>query len=168
MKGEDRRRKSNNYPALQACGGEGSCLRACSTNCFSDKTPFFPFIRISILHVWRLILKRKYFLLVGECCHSCWRWLQSSCSRWKQCWWWLGNYYDIDDDELQKCLLWRWWLQYSFTADDDDCAITCRSAGEDLCWPKLLMGSFPPELPLSLSLLPSWQYNGDDVITDEM
>ena len=52
--------------------------------------------------------------------------------------------------------------------DDDDGAIIVRSAGEDLCWPKLLMGSFPPELPLSLSLLPSWQYNGDDVITDEM
>ena len=56
----------------------------------------------------------------------------------------MMNYKNVtfDDDDVN----------YSFTADDDDCAITGRSAGEDLCWPKLLMGSFPPELPLSLSL----------------
>ena len=150
MKGEDRRRKKI---IIQPCkheeGKEVACVLA-ALIVSPTKRPFSLSLESAFCTYWRLIVKRKYFLLVGECCHSCWRWLQSSCSRWKQCWWWLGNYYDIDDDELQKCLLWRWWLQYSFTADDDDCAITGRSAGEDLCWPKLLMGSFPPELPLSL------------------
>ena len=67
---------------MQACGGEGSRLRACSTNCFSDKTPFFPFIRISILHVLKVnCKKKKHFHVVGECCHSCWWWLQGCTNR---------------------------------------------------------------------------------------